>query len=333
MKNFFKIKNIILLLLSLFLIMFIKYGWKYYGYEISAYFDFNRKELQITTPYGNGGACHPKVVCFKEGFNGYKYWMAYTPYPKHNSKFENPCILASNDLEQWEVPKELLEPCLDDLSYNKDKRIYNSDTHLLFNSDTKKLECWWRFVNDKDKEVVIYRRTSVDGIHWDAKEVVRKINNRKLLDYLSLSIVYEEGIYKIWYMFKGNIWLTATVNLKTFTVPQKMNINYGKELIPWHLDVEKTPKGYEMIYVAYPRKQKNHYNMKLYHCLSKDGIDWSNPSIVLEPRKYKSWDNGGLYRSSLLKIDDVYHVIYTGWGKNEGVGLGHVSGKHINSLR
>lgn len=319
-----------------------EYMWKYDGYKISSFFDINRKELKIETPYKKGGACHPKVVYFKDGFNGYKYWMAYTPYPLHNSRYENPCILASNNLKDWEEPKGIKEPCLDDLSYNNDKRVYNSDTHLLFNEDTKELECWWRYVNDKDKnnrQAIIYRRISKNGIDWNEKEVVRKFDNRRRLDYLSPSVIYENGIYKIWYVFKSNIWLTITKDFIEFTEPKLINIDYLWNVNPWHIDIEKTDLGYEMIYVAFPKGQKHHFNMKLYYSSSGDGVNWEKPMIILEPRKYKSWDNGGIYRSSLIKVDGSYHIIYTGWSKagnlpgNKHVGLGYVSGSNIENLK
>lgn len=326
-----KIFSIIIIIITLALGLIVKNQWKHHGYEISAMFDFNRAELKIATPYNNGGACHPKVVYFKNGFNGHKYWMAYTPYPKHNSRYENPCILVSNDLTNWEVPKGMNESCLDDISANTNKKIYNSDTHLLYNQDTKQLECWWRFVNDK--EVIIYRRTSRNGIEWEPKVEVKKFLNRFKEDALSPAIIYEDGTYKIWYVFKNKIWYTVTSDLKNFSEPKICNVPIEHKLNPWHLDVEKTKNGYELIYVAYPKNAKNHFHMKLYHSVSQDNIHWSDSKVILTERKYKSWDNGGIYRSCLLFIDGMYHVIYTGWSKNEDVGLGYVSGSDITNLK
>lgn len=44
---------------------------------------------------------HPSVCFFKEGWNGYKYWMAFTPMPKealpYPDRWENPCLVASMD--------------------------------------------------------------------------------------------------------------------------------------------------------------------------------------------------------------------------------------------
>lgn len=57
-----------------------------------------RYRLNIISSYGDKEAYHPKVIAFKEKWNGYKYWMSFTPYPKGKSAKENPHIVASNDL-------------------------------------------------------------------------------------------------------------------------------------------------------------------------------------------------------------------------------------------
>ena len=43
-------------------------------------------------------AYHPKVVDMGKNWNGYHYWLSYTPYPHGNDKYENPTIVGSNDI-------------------------------------------------------------------------------------------------------------------------------------------------------------------------------------------------------------------------------------------
>ena len=38
------------------------------------------KITEINTFDGSGSLTHPSVLYFENGFNGYKYWMSYTPY-------------------------------------------------------------------------------------------------------------------------------------------------------------------------------------------------------------------------------------------------------------
>lgn len=163
-KKFFMIKlriNIILLIFTSFLFLFININ---NFYNIFFFYNFN-----------NG--YHPKIIFFDNLWNGYKYWMAYTPYPKSNATKENPFIVASNDLIHWKNPKGLKNP-LDIPKYSY-KKHYNSDTHLLFNNITNSLEVFWRYVNDKNKEVIIYKKNSKNGIKWSNKKIFIKSNNRK----------------------------------------------------------------------------------------------------------------------------------------------------------
>ena len=73
--------------------------------------DYNSKyKLNLTSVYGDVEAYHPKIVSFDKEWNGYLYWMSYTPYPDSDEQKENPHIVGSNDLINWEVPKGLVNP-------------------------------------------------------------------------------------------------------------------------------------------------------------------------------------------------------------------------------
>lgn len=47
---------------------------------------------------GKDQPTHPSVISFDNTWNGYKYWMTYTPYQEGNGEEENPSIAVSNDL-------------------------------------------------------------------------------------------------------------------------------------------------------------------------------------------------------------------------------------------
>lgn len=95
MKRLIKYYMIIIIILILFL-----------GHGLI----FNREKrtykLEIISSYGDNEAYHPKVITFNKKWNGYKYWMSYTPYPGGNSEYENPHIAVSNDLINWYAPNE-----------------------------------------------------------------------------------------------------------------------------------------------------------------------------------------------------------------------------------
>ena len=67
--------------------------------------------LNITTYIdGDNQPTHPSVIDLKSKWNGYRYWMSYSPYPYSDGSEENPCIAVSNDMYHWMVPKGLNNP-------------------------------------------------------------------------------------------------------------------------------------------------------------------------------------------------------------------------------
>ena len=118
--------------------------------------------IGLTTYVGNNQIVHPKVLYFPNKFGGYKYWMAYTPYPFANDVHENPCVAYSNDGYNW---ANIDGNPLDDPGGDG----YNSDTHLVYVESTGTLEIWYRYVSNYETTPVseiIYRQTTKDGINW-----------------------------------------------------------------------------------------------------------------------------------------------------------------------
>ena len=98
-KNFFKF---FLILTSILII-------------VVTFFDAKKNptyKLEIISPYGDNEAYHPKILNFSKKWNGYKYWMSYTPYPRGNSDLENPHIAVSNDLINWHAPNNENKPLM-----------------------------------------------------------------------------------------------------------------------------------------------------------------------------------------------------------------------------
>lgn len=303
--------------------------------------DYNCKnKLEIITPYGDNEAYHPKVLSFQEPWNGYKYWMSYTPYPKNkhgtegNDSKENPCIAVSNDLIHWKSPTEGNEPL--SVPYkNIAMKIYNSDSHIVYNNDLNRMECYWRLVDDIQNQAILYRRCTTDGKNWTPKEIAAISYDRQKLDYVSPAILYENHQYKMWFINKNN----------TLTYEESENgLEWGNsKIVPlqyennkvktWHLDIIKTEKGYEMLTVAYD-KWKNHNNMNLYYSYSqKETEGWAPAKIILKPTtKSNYWDNRGIYRSSFIYENGVYFVFYSGTSKDLHHGVGMVYGKNIEEL-
>lgn len=329
-------KFIIIIIKSLkILIIILIFSILYYIYFIFQYFN-NSNQIFLENIYRDNQGYHPKVIYFNESWNGYKYWMAYTPYNNANCRKENPTINASNNLTKWYTPKGLKNPL--DIPKDVNHFHYNSDTHILYNIDTKKLEVFWRYYNkenNKKIKIIIYKMTSKNGIFWSKKKVFLKSENRLKHDYISPTIIYEKGIYKIWYVNHKKIHYLEKEG-KIIKNNKILNITFENNYYPWHLDIifNKKKNIYEMVVCAYIDNFKNHDQMPLFYSSSKNNIIWNKPIIIMKPSKnLLKWDSKGIYRSCLLYENGYYYLFYSGHNIYKKTGIGLMYGKRINHLK
>lgn len=289
---------------------------------------YHNNQINLQDPYNTNQGYHPKILSFDKLWNGYKYWMAFTPYPYRNSTKENPCINVSNDLKKWICPQGLINP----LDIPCEKGAFNSDTHLLYNKETKKLEIFWRYVNGH--AITIYNKNSDDGINWSNKIIFLKSDNKTIMDFVSPAIIFENGKYKIWYVHNNKIYYIEK-DKKKISRPRIMNIQYKNNYKTWHIDIifNKKKKLYELISVAYLNCEYRQ-KMPLFYLYSKDNINWSFPIKILEKSKnISNFDSKGLYRSSLIYLNNTYFLFYSGHNKLHKVGIGLLYGKNIKHLK
>ena len=301
-----------------------------FNFSITCLCNYHNNQIKIKDPYKTNQGYHPKIICFDDYWNGYKYWMAFTPYPYRNASKENPCINVSNDLKNWICPNGLINP-IDTPSIFNQNDYYNSDTHLLYNKETNKLEIFWRYVDHL--KIIIYTKSSYNGINWSQKEVFLSSNNRTKEDYISPSIIYENGKYKIWYVNQNQVWYMEKKG--TFSNKRLLNINFKNNLLPWHIDViyNKKKNIYELLIVAYETWERLHF-MPLFYLYSKDNNFWSFPIKILEKSKnIHNFDSQGIYRSSLIYLNSTYFLFYSGHNEKDMVGIGLVYGRNIKYLR
>ena len=268
--------------------------------------------LFVETPYEGGNQLtHPKVISIPQGFSGYKYWMAYTPFGWGSEPVENPCIACSNDLYRWVTPEGLTNP-ID----SKPSNGYNSDTHLLYNESNNTLECWYRGALQDDsgqKYEVIYRRTSTDGITWTDEEVLHQTTpGSGYLNLLCPVAFIEDGLYHIWTAENdvGNVrkWnSTDGTNWVDEGLCKALQEN-GTEVTlsgVWHHDVIRTNKGYEMIFAT------TGLNRNIKYCYGSTRTSFSYPTLLLSTSRTKgNIDSYGYYRPCLLKENGIYYAFY-----------------------
>ena len=290
----------------------------------------SKSKLQIVSSYGDTQAFHPKVLHFPKPWNGYRYWMAYTPYPGADQKRENPHIQVSNDKITWKPVSKTDQPLDPIVPFEYPDKQYNSDTHLVYRKDLDVLECYWRQVDNIKRIDRIFKRTTTDGVHWSDRQLVLE-SDARIDGILSPSILYEDGKYKMWtvnYFGEYPILYRESTDGFHWSAPKEIYLKYPSDkLRSWHLDVIHTKKGYEILVVAFYHGHR-HRDMNLYYTSSKDNENYSECITVLKPSRTKNaWDNRGIYRSSFFIEDHTYYVYYSGIGypagpkSSQGVGL------------
>lgn len=294
-----------------------------YGYLGTSFGDdiankyFTNADTPLVTPTydGSNQAVHPSVLYIKEGFNGYKYWMALTPYPYGNDDYENPQILVSNDGIKFSYFKTLKSY----LAIPEDVNLggHYSDVNLCYTNN--ELELYFRYnphlegskgTNNSSNSVYVMK--SKDGLHWsDKKLVLSKDTFIEQYNYVSPTIIYENGLYNIWFSnYSTNLYHTQTKNWVDFEpVSTCKLLNKPNNINIWHHDIINTDEGYEAVFSAY--SDNNSAVQSLYYTKSKDGINFSQFDVILNPSINSSFDNASLYKASLVNSSDKYLLYYS----------------------
>ncbi|MDQ1160518.1 hypothetical protein QE422_000886 [Chryseobacterium sp. SORGH_AS 447] len=187
----------------------------------------------------NVGYCHPDVQYFPNGFNGYKYWMVFTPYfgtvgtAQDAKRYENPTIVVSNDGLNWspatsaQGPLQRAPAVNESFSEKKEepKQGFWSDVDWTFENNKFSLYYRGSFIKatafksrgaknqnnvrkaDKNAQRTIVRQTSADGIHWGRLEIAYTSNlpySPKNNHIISPSFVYN-GTGYVSYEVENNI--------------------------------------------------------------------------------------------------------------------------------
>lgn len=280
-----------------------------------------KKYLETPTYDGSNQAVHPDVTFVEDGWNGYKYWMGITPYPNGNDNYENPQILVSNN----GIDYKTLEGCKNplDIPVDVESGGHYSDITMCIVDDV--MEVYFRYnpgkvgSNRANNSInMLYRMESKDGINWSNKKLVLSTDTfEESYDYVSPIIVYDEGKYKIWFSnYSADLYYTETVDWKDFKEIEKCTFEKKPSNFRlWHHDIIKTNLGYEIVINGY--SDDDFSIQRLYYGISKDGINFSPLIKILDVNPNKgAFDNGSLYKSSLVKLEDEYLLYYSTRNKN-----------------
>lgn len=315
----------------------------------------NAKErLFIPTAYDDIDVLHPSVVRFEEEWNGYRYWMAATPYLDGDNLVENPHLYASNDLLQWVIPEGVTNPVDEKPGKPEDKRVYNSDTHLIYHPELKRLELYYREYNGHRKESILLRRVSTNGMEWSEEEQLATYPHL----FLSPVIIWQEGRYHLWYINNSFevIYTEFDRSFQPLSKETVIDIAFDEEgYFPWHFDLQVEEDGkLGMLVSAFYRPKKytthEHWLPKqtnvLFYGKATTWNGFEPLTRVMSPTTGTTeWDSKGLYRSAYIQENGQYIVFYSGVGQgkpglngNRGVSLSfgremqHLTGINFSKL-
>jgi hypothetical protein len=277
--------------------------------------------LAVSTPDGSNQAVHPDVVDTVDGFAGWRYWMACTPYPFGDDRLENPVVRVSRDGIAWELPEGAPDPLLD---APQDSQRHWSDTDLTLRDG--RLHLVFRGCERGSRESEFLAIVSEDGRHWSAPRTVWSGT-----DGVSPALLADDAGWWMWHI---------RCSPRHPEVPAGLVVHRGRSLgawdeqferaldipghTPWHLDVQRTPDGFEALVAAYP-SSTNPSRCSLFHLVSTDGLGFvlSQPGPVVRP-SWRRWNNRMVYRSTFVRqADGRYRIWYSGasWGMRCGIGL------------
>lgn len=260
------------------------------------------KWIKIPSYEGSSEVTHPKVLYFENGYNGYKYWMVNTPYPKNDAYYENPSIVVSNNGIDWTEPKGIKNPISGYPNRVRDDSYY-SDPFLLY--DGNKFELFFRktrsYLNGYYKRNgynYMYYINSNDGIKYSEPKII--MNNNSNEQYMSMSVVKKDNIYKIWYVnYDGKIRYTESNDLVEFVKPTNVNINNFNKKI-WHKEIQYVDNKYVCIFMI---------KYKLFYTESVDGINFSEPKEIDTNLKNVDSNTYNIYKTSFV-ITDKYVELF-----------------------
>ena len=275
---------------------------------------YNQAPLKIKTFDGSDSPYHPTVLYFKDSWNGYKYWLAETPFsPKckpYEDRNECPSIHVSNDGINW---YEITSNPIDDLNKKEVENLdYFSDPHLIYLNGT--IECWYRFthrngVKDNYNNLQLVRKKSSDGIKWGEREVLVELSategNNLGNMVVSPAILYNKGKYRMWYVnsesrIKRGLSYSESIDGKHW-LTSKAVVLEGKKNKPWHIDVNYIDNTYYLL--SYDLKDLTLWK-------SHNGITFKYVKVLLSPSVDGSFYSYQLYRSCIIK-DEKYKIYFS----------------------
>ena len=270
--------------------------------------------LDIPTYDGGPSVGHPSVVFAPQGWNGYRYWMAFTPFPDDSR--ENPSIVVSQDGIRWWVPDGASNPVVAAEEVRRAGYRFNSDPELVLTADGRMLLYYRPFLGEGNE--AIFCKRSQDGVEWSSARMV--LSNRAVrypAGLLSPAVeVGTDGVFVMWTVNGLNLGRRAIERRTSsdglqWSPPERCAVPRGVN--PWHIDVVAADGLYHMLVSDRTR---------LFYWTSEDGRTWVGSRRKAVGRSGTIHDARGHYRSTFVATQsasprwDVWITGENGSGRN-----------------
>lgn len=256
---------------------------------------------------------HIDVVYIRNGFAGFRYWGAHTPYP--DIIRERPNVMCSNDGVAWRVPPGITNPIETTAIVQGvlGGDAWCADTDMLYING--RLFCYYMRL-DSDPSYSMVRREIIPAPNGQVRlgdvEVCWPLTAAQAR--VSPALVSEGGAnVSCWYVNSAdnsvNL-VTSTDGGLTFGSPSACTIQKDDSGLPrpWHLDVVKQDGVYHMLLMDGTIGEN-----ALYHLTSRDKLVWTLTNIGCPsiPRYGDNlFDGAGHYRSSLVPKEGGLFDVY-----------------------
>lgn len=273
--------------------------------------------LTIPTYDGSGQLVHPHVLFVPEGFGGYQWWMAMTPYPSTNDQYENPSILCSTDGLTWTVPAGLTNPLIGPPAT---AGAFNSDPCLVVVGGV--MFCFYRTVDGafSGAEERISYFTSLDGSTWSGPTVTLTHDGNDAL--VSPAVLHNgaTGLWEMWGVRPGYspnkiVRLTATSPNGPWVGEQDCTVETGAGLEAWHIDIKNVGGEYVLITYESPGGA-GAAGGALRRSVSREGLYWYPDVRPIMHSIPGAWD-AEFYKTTFVPARvngrDVYRLWYGGY--------------------
>lgn len=275
----------------------------------------NSSNYLITPSYDHSGqAVHPSLIDFKteygmESWQGFRYWMAFTPYPNFNSSVENPSLLVSKDGFNWINPPSIQNP-LEAKPQGALNTSYNSDPELIFDPEQNQLVLYWREYRQN-----VYEKIWVKKIGSNFKKSDKTLcfeNPWKSSNGLVLSPTVWRKSAKEWYMWTTNgafkVYCYSSNDGVVWSSGQLCNVAWdlwGGGYIPWHIAVKPNyaQQSLDFLIAAWPKHGRIQDCQLFYAAVPmSQPLEVSTPQLrlLLKSNAENQWDDGYIYRSSFV---------------------------------